>query len=351
MCCMSSFYFVETFGVRQIIFHAWKVHQATGAPGEQLSKAPLAAPTLTLAKSPPAVSKPSTPATVSPNPTSAKSPPPSSKLSTPQSEGRSSTAPWRSEQALPEEGEASKQQRSLAPRMRFNRYLANPAKCSQLSEAFHAKLKSGRAGKTELFDIWVNHGEDWVATCEFVEIVSREKSTTKHALHAFRKRADIIKMYGGSAEKADKIIAQKRKDGLWRKDPELPDDQEEDGFWIQVEYSHAEDEKASKRQEGQMKLKVTDHATAKKLHEGLTERMNIDGLKASLGRDFDGMGGSVAAGGGESGAAPNTEGKGRKGAVPKAKGQGKGTGAGATTATYGSYFTLNPEPKTLSPKP
>ena len=61
-----------------------------------------------------------------------------------------------------------------------------------------------------------------------MEVLTRAKSTKVKGVHGFKRKRELLQIYG-CIDKVEKIIAKKRQSGQWRRDPELPDDPEEDG--------------------------------------------------------------------------------------------------------------------------
>ena len=98
------------------------------------------------------------------------------------------------------------------------------------------KFDGTRQARSNLFQIWFQLRESWSATTEFVEVVEKTKSSILRKTSSFKKRKDLIKEYTDAA-KVDRIISAKRRDGLWRRDPDLPEDEDEDMFWCEDKVS------------------------------------------------------------------------------------------------------------------
>eukprot|EP00969_Alexandrium_andersonii_P248741 10992623-Alexandrium_andersonii.AAC.1 len=74
-------------------------------------------------------------------------------------------------------------------------------------------------------------GQNWEKTSLTIQ---RRLLKTKEqkALFGYRKRRDIVKMY--PEDKATKMIEKRRKAGKFWRDPEFPQDDDEDFYWVRM---------------------------------------------------------------------------------------------------------------------
>jgi hypothetical protein len=108
--------------------------------------------------------------------------------------------------------------------------------------AFNRKLKSDRnlpcvvrdeetKDKQTLFSMWMSNGKDF-NQCEAIIKRKLTKKQEQTAMFGYRKQRDIELMY--PKEKAEAMVKARRAACKTWKDPEFPDDKDEDFFWVRV---------------------------------------------------------------------------------------------------------------------
>ena len=137
-----------------------------------------------------------------------------------------------------------------AARMRFNRQ--GKVKGHGITEKALEKMSGTRMEKANLFTIWLQHQEDWTATCEFMAIIEKAKTNLVRKTYSFKKRRVLMKIYGGHEQKVNTVVGYCRRHGLYKHDAVLKDHESEDEFYTEDKVEGIEEE--SHRQAEQLRL-------------------------------------------------------------------------------------------------
>ena len=90
-------------------------------------------------------------------------------------------------------------------------------------------------------------------------------------------RRQLLKLYGGSVAKVEKIIALKRKAGLWKRDRELPDDEEEDLYYVEIDHAKVDSDIVKNIQTLQLEGSVENAKEGMALATSMQEDLVMDG--------------------------------------------------------------------------
>ena len=136
-----------------------------------------------------------------------------------------------------------------------------------------------KSDKQSLFETWLACNRDLEKLVEVVIKKRASKETENDNEWQFRKKRDILPMYGGNAEKVDKVC----KYIIWIPDEALPDDVEERWYRVRVKVAHNRREKTEESFGVEGRASVDDRIAQHLMGEGgaLGDNISVNLMGAS----------------------------------------------------------------------